>query len=120
MSALAEVKNTRRQIFHFLREALYFGNLEIASVHDCGTAGTCQGSNGMQLSKSQETLADPTPSSDNTLLSAYSIAVIEAALRKVSPFGEVHLIVERGHIRFVRTLKSEAIDHFKNTPSNAP
>lgn len=72
------------------------------------------------MSKSQETLVDPTTPSGNSLLSAYSIAVIEAALRKVSPFGEVHLIVERGHIRFVRTLKSEAIDQFKHTESNAP
>ncbi len=42
------------------------------------------------------------------------IAAIEHALDKVGAFGEVHLIVERGHLRFIRTIKSEAIDHTKS------
>jgi hypothetical protein len=45
------------------------------------------------------------------------IAFIEDALRQVGAFGEVHLIVERGRLRFVRTLKSEAIDSSKDKPS---
>ena len=42
------------------------------------------------------------------------IAAIEHALVKVGAFGEVHLIVERGHLRFIRTIRSEAIDHTKS------
>ena len=73
----------------------------------------------MQSSKSPETFVDLSKTPVNNLLSANTIAVIEAALRKVSPFGEVHLIVERGHLRFVRNIKSEAIDHAKGAESNA-
>lgn len=38
------------------------------------------------------------------------ITAIECALQKVGAFGEVHLIIERGRLRFIRTLKSESID----------
>ncbi len=38
------------------------------------------------------------------------IAALQDALRKVSPFGEVHLIIEHGHIRFIRTIRSEAVE----------
>ncbi len=38
------------------------------------------------------------------------ITLIEEALKKVTPFGEVHLIVERGRLRFVRTIKSQSVD----------
>lgn len=72
----------------------------------------------MQSSQSSETIVDPALMAANNLLSAHSIAVIEAALRKVCPFGEVHLIVERGHLRFVRTIKSEAIDQAKHSGAN--
>ena len=43
-------------------------------------------------------------------LDAAEIRKIEDALKKVGPFGEVHLVVEKGRIRFVRTLKSEAVE----------
>lgn len=77
-------------------------------------------SNKMQSSKSSETIVDSAMTAASNLLSAHSIAVIEAALRKVCPYGEVHLIVERGHLRFVRTIKSEAIDHPKRVESSEP
>lgn len=38
------------------------------------------------------------------------INAIECALQKVGPFGEVHLIIERGRLRFIRTITSESID----------
>ena len=44
-------------------------------------------------------------------LRARQIAAIEEALKKVGPFGEVHLVVERGRIRFVRTIRSEPMDN---------
>lgn len=45
-----------------------------------------------------------------SLLQPRDVLLIEEALKKVAPFGEVHLVVERGRLRFVRTIKSEAID----------
>jgi hypothetical protein len=53
-------------------------------------------------------VTDARPSSP--LLRPSDIEFIEKALRQVAPFGEVHLVVERGRIRFVRTIKSEPID----------
>ncbi len=50
------------------------------------------------------------PPLDLKYLRLRDIAVIEEALAKVTPFGEVHLVVERGRLRFVRTIKSEAVD----------
>ena len=47
------------------------------------------------------------------LLRPRDIAFIEDAMRKVGPFGEIHLVIERGRIRFVRMIKSEAIDEGK-------
>lgn len=43
-------------------------------------------------------------------LDARKVAAIEEALKKVGPFGEVHLMIEKGVIRFIRTLKSESLD----------
>jgi hypothetical protein len=37
------------------------------------------------------------------------IALIEQALERVGDFGEVHLVVERGHLRFIRTVQSESV-----------
>lgn len=33
------------------------------------------------------------------------ITAIDAALGGVGPFGEVHLVIEDGRVRFIRTLK---------------
>jgi len=62
-------------------------------------------------------LSDKPASTPNSLtvsqlgvLHQREIAVIEAALKKVGAFGEVHLVIERGRIRFVRTIRSEAIE----------
>jgi|GEM_PF-6166614 len=38
------------------------------------------------------------------------ISIIEEALNGIGDFGEVHLVVERGRLRFVRTLRSEALE----------
>jgi len=38
------------------------------------------------------------------------IAAIEGALHKVGAFGEVHLVVENGHLHYLRTLRSEPLD----------
>lgn len=42
------------------------------------------------------------------------IAAVEDALNRVGAFGEVHLIIESGHLRFIRTIRSEAIDRNKS------
>jgi hypothetical protein len=67
----------------------------------------------MQTSESLET-KEVTSTSEPKLLTPSVIAAIEHALEKVGPFGEVHLIVERGHLRFIRTIRSEAIDQPKS------
>lgn len=51
--------------------------------------------------------------SDVKFMRPVVVAAIERALCKVGAFGEVHLIVERGHLRFIRTIRSEAIDRAK-------
>ena len=43
-------------------------------------------------------------------LEVLEIKKIEEALKKVGAFGEVQLVVEKGRIRFVRTLKSEPMN----------
>ncbi len=43
-------------------------------------------------------------------LKPHVISVIEEALNGIGDFGEVHLVVEHGRLRFVRTLRSEALD----------
>ncbi len=42
------------------------------------------------------------------------IAMIEEALNQVGTFGEVHLVVEKGRLRYIRTIKSESLDRFKS------
>ena len=39
------------------------------------------------------------------------IAIIEAALKTVNPFGEVQLVITNGRISVIRTIQSEVIDH---------
>ncbi len=55
--------------------------------------------------------------SASRVLRQRDIEFIENALRRVGAFGEVHLVVERGRIRFVRTIKSESVDEPKAQPS---
>lgn len=52
----------------------------------------------------------PPASIESQIVRPEVLAAIEEALRKVSPFGEVHLVIEHGHIRFIRTIKSEAVE----------
>lgn len=42
------------------------------------------------------------------------VAMIEEALNQVGTFGEVHLVVEKGRLRYIRTIKSESLDRFKS------
>lgn len=42
----------------------------------------------------------------NGYLSARQVAMIEEGLRSLGDFGELHLIVERGRLRFIVTQKS--------------
>jgi len=58
-------------------------------------------------------------STSTRLLRPHDIEFIENALRKVGAFGEVHLVVEHGRIRYVRTIKSEAVDEPRIQPSVA-
>lgn len=41
------------------------------------------------------------------------IVVIERALNNVGPFGEVQLVIEKGNLRYIRTIKSEPVEHAK-------
>ena len=43
-------------------------------------------------------------------LSLLDISVIDEALHSVGVFGEVHLVVENGRLKFVRTVKSEKLN----------
>ncbi len=40
------------------------------------------------------------------------VSAIELALEQVGPFGEVHLVVENGRLRFIRTVRSESVVGF--------
>ncbi len=42
-------------------------------------------------------------------LRLHEVQAIEDALKQVGSFGEVHLVVEHGRLRYVRTLKSEPV-----------
>ncbi|MCL4488750.1 MAG: hypothetical protein M1570_11565 [Chloroflexi bacterium] len=45
------------------------------------------------------------------LLRPNLIFIIEHALKEVKPYGEIHLVVERGRVRLVRIVKSEQVDN---------
>lgn len=59
----------------------------------------------------------PTPLS-HRLLQPHDIQAIEEALKRVGAFGEVHLVIERGRIRFLRTVTSETLEGVR-PPINA-
>ncbi len=42
-------------------------------------------------------------------LDAAQVLAIDRAVRQVGEYGEIHLIVKRGQVRFIGTLKTEAI-----------
>ncbi|MDE3091004.1 MAG: hypothetical protein KGJ80_16650 [Chloroflexota bacterium] len=55
-----------------------------------------------------------TPSKDGSpdaleVLRLTDISAIDQALEKVGLYGEVHLIVEKGRLRYIRTVRSEAV-----------
>lgn len=52
--------------------------------------------------------------SELKFLRPHIIAVIEEALNQVGPFGEVQLVVEKGRLRYIRTIKSESLDRVKS------
>lgn len=43
------------------------------------------------------------------MLRPHEVAAIDQALGEVSPYGEVHLVVESGRLRYIRTVRSEAV-----------
>lgn len=49
--------------------------------------------------------------SDLIALQSTDISAIEKALKGLGAFGEIHLVVEKGRIRFIRTVRSEALGH---------
>ena len=54
----------------------------------------------------QESVQDRSPSQGQMRLSPHQIQMIEEALAGVGDFGEVHLIVQKGRLRFLVTQKS--------------
>ena len=56
----------------------------------------------------------PYGSLDVKFLKPNVIAAIERALNDVGSFGEVQLVIEKGHLRYIRTIKSEPVDHSKS------
>ena len=43
------------------------------------------------------------------VLEMRDVLAIDQALDKIGPYGEVHLVVEKGRLRFIRTVRSEAV-----------
>ncbi len=43
---------------------------------------------------------------DGTKLTPLAISFLESCLQEVGEYGEIHLVVENGKLRFVRTVKS--------------
>ncbi|MCL5951019.1 MAG: hypothetical protein M1132_04725 [Chloroflexi bacterium] len=43
------------------------------------------------------------------VLELRDVVAIDQALDKIGPYGEVHLVVEKGRLRFIRTVRSEAV-----------
>ncbi|MBI4787120.1 MAG: hypothetical protein HY782_08760 [Chloroflexi bacterium] len=43
------------------------------------------------------------------VLQPRDIAAIDEALGQIGNYGEVHLVIENGRLRFIRTVRSEAI-----------
>jgi len=63
---------------------------------------------------SKESIKTSTPSSvtDGVKpLRQRELAIIESEIKKVGAFGEVHLVIERGRIRFIRTITSQAVEN---------
>lgn len=44
-----------------------------------------------------------------TTLTASQMAMVLAGLRRVGAYGEVHLIVKEGRVRFIRTVQSISV-----------
>ncbi|HEX9075502.1 MAG TPA: hypothetical protein VF932_06960 [Anaerolineae bacterium] len=43
------------------------------------------------------------------ILKPFDVAAIDEALGQIGLYGEVHLVVENGRLRFIRTVRSEAV-----------
>ncbi len=43
------------------------------------------------------------------ILRPRDVAAIDHALDEIGAFGEVHLVMEKGRLRYIRTVKSEAL-----------
>lgn len=52
------------------------------------------------------------------VLQSDDITLIEAAINKIGSSGEVHLLIERGRLRYIRTLKREPMSELPPPPSS--
>lgn len=52
------------------------------------------------------------------VLQSDDITLIEAAINKIGSSGEVHLLIERGRLRYIRTLKRESMSELPPPPSS--
>ncbi len=43
------------------------------------------------------------------ILKPFDVSAIDEALGQIGLYGEVHLVVENGRLRFIRTVRSEAV-----------
>ena len=43
------------------------------------------------------------------ILQPGDLAAIDQALARIGMYGEVHLVVEKGRLRYIRTVRSEAV-----------
>ncbi len=43
-------------------------------------------------------------------LNAAQVQAIDRALKEIGEYGEVHLIVNRGHLRFIGKFKTESVE----------
>jgi|GEM_PF-2276788 hypothetical protein len=53
------------------------------------------------------------------VLDASQVLAIDRAVRQVGEYGEIHLIVRRGQVRFIGTLKTEALDKLEGLESES-
>lgn len=54
------------------------------------------------------------------ILKPFDLAAIDQALGQIGLYGEVHLVVENGRLRFIRTVRSEAVMGAPSIKSGQP
>jgi len=53
--------------------------------------------------------------SDTKFLRPEDVIAIEEALQRIGPFGELHLVVENGCLRYLRTVRSEPLNSVEHS-----